>query len=156
MIRFTFRFNILIILIFAMTSFFACRNTAPSDDVDVKYEIWEIALSGNTEGKLTMNLRLIQIGTDTYSISGNMSGGIKDYKWGSGDADYKFKGKVVNKLIELTLSGSSNMAEGPSTVSGKMNGAISMLEGSGTWEVLIHARGKSEGTFTMKKLDPIL
>ena len=58
--------------------------------------------------------------------------------------------------MELNFSGSSNMAEGPSTVSGKMNGAISMLEGSGTWEVLIHARGRSDGTFTMQKVKPIL
>jgi hypothetical protein len=89
-------------------------------------------------------------------MKGKMAGPIKDYQWGSGDADYKFKGKIDNKLIELRFSGSSNMAEGPSTVSGTMKGAVSMLEGSGTWEVIIHARGKSNGTFTMKKLESIL
>jgi hypothetical protein len=137
-----------------MSFFFACRYKTPSDDLDAKFEIWELEISGNTEGKLTMMIKRIQIGEDKYSISGKISGMIKDYRWGISDADYKLKGKINNKLIEASFSGSSNMAEGPSTVSGKMSGTISMSEGSGIWEVFIHARGKSDGTYIMKKLEP--
>ena len=95
----TFRINVLIMLVFVMSFFFACRYKAPSDAVDGKFEIWEIELAGNTKGKLTMTLGRKKIGEDKYSISGKMSGTIKDYRWGIGDADYKFKGKINNKFI---------------------------------------------------------
>jgi hypothetical protein len=43
------------------------------------------------------------------------------------------------------------MAEGPSSVSGKMQGKLVGSQGSGTWRV-IHALGTSSGEYTMKKI----
>ena len=153
MVRITSRLCLLIVLIIAMNFFFACRSNLPTDDVNHSPEIWEIELSGNADGKLTMNLALVQTGKDIYSLSGNISGLFNDHLWGSGDAEWELTGKIINKSIEINFSGSSNMAEGPSQVTGKAKGTISKLEGSGTWDIFIHARGKRSGTFAMKRVE---
>ena len=151
MFRFTFRLYLLIVLIFAMNFLFACRSNIPTDDVNHRSEIWEVELSGNADGKLTMNLALAQTGKDIYSLSGNISGLFNDHLWGSGDAEWELTGEIINKSIEISFSGSSDMAEGPSQVTGKAKGTISKFKGSGTWDIFIHARGKRAGTFAMKK-----
>lgn len=50
-----------------------------------------------------------------------------------------------------SFSGHSDMAEGPSHVSGRMRGTVFKSLGSGTWNA-IHSLGSSAGKYTMKKI----
>ena len=51
------------------------------------------------------------------------------------------------------FSGLSDMAEGPSGSNGNFSGTLSDSQGSGIWKIIIHARGRSDGTFIMKKIE---
>ncbi|MGD8667296.1 MAG: hypothetical protein PVG59_19340 [Desulfobacterales bacterium] len=145
--------NLLIIIVFTWAFFQACRSDSLSNNRDSDTEIWEIELSGNTEGKLQMRLEKKKIGTAKYSISGRLYGTINDYRWGIGEADYKLSGTIENQSIKASFSGLSDMAEGPSGSNGNFSGTLSDSQGSGIWKIIIHARGRSDGTFIMKKIE---
>lgn len=136
---------------FALTYFFACAHQQPIDPKDTDVEVWEIKLSGQTEGKLEMLMKRVEIGEGMYSIIGKISGTIDDHRGGFGEADFKFKGKIENKVFSVHLGGHSETAEGPSSIVGKMNGTVEMLQGSGHWAVS-HALGSSSGKYVMVKL----
>ena len=136
---------------FGLSFFFACAHQQPIDPKDTDVEVWELILSGQAEGKLKMLMRRVEIGEGMYSIAGKISGMIDDHRAGFGEADFKFKGKIENKVFSVNLGGRSDMAEGPSSIVGKMNGTVEMLKGSGHWAVS-HALGSSTGKYVMAKL----
>ncbi|MBT8356333.1 MAG: hypothetical protein HKO79_12455 [Desulfobacterales bacterium] len=142
---------IFFILFFALTYFSACVHQQQIDPKDTNVEVWELKLSGQTEGKLEMLMKRDEIGEGIYSIIGKISGTIDDHRGGLGDADYKFNGKIENNAFSIHLGGHSEMAEGPSSIIGKLNGIVELSKGSGQW-VVTHALGSSTGKYVMVKL----
>jgi hypothetical protein len=139
------------LLFFSLTYFFACTHQQPIDPKDINVEVWEIKLRGQTEGNLEMLMKRDEIGDGIYSIFGKISGPIDDHRGGFGEANYKFKGKITNNVFIIYLVGHSEMAEGPSSILGKMNGSVASFQGSGQWNVS-HALGSSSGKYVMIKL----
>jgi hypothetical protein len=144
---------ILVLICLAISNYlFACTTNTPVKNKQVAVEIWQIELTGQTEGKLKMVLKLSNSENDIHSFKGKLTGPIKDYQGGMGDADYKLRGKINKDVFTANIGGHADMAAGPSSVNGKMQGKIVGSQGSGTWRV-IHALGLSSGKYTMKKIN---
>jgi hypothetical protein len=152
MTKLKFRFIAVLAFVAIQSILFACASNAPTVTAMAEVEAWELELTGQTVGNLKMTLKRIRIDEDMYSITGKISGSIKDDRAGLGDADYKLKGKIDKGILTASLGGRSEMAEGPSAVSGRMKGTVSGSLGSGTWRVS-HVYGYSAGKYTMKKIE---
>lgn len=139
------------LVFFALTYLFSCAHQQPIDTKDKDVEVWEIKFSGQTKGKLELLMKRVEIGEGMYSILGKISGPINDHRAGPGEVDFKFKGKIENKVFSVKLGGHSETAAGPSSIFGKMNGTVEMLQGSGQWAIS-HALGSSTGKYAMVKL----
>ena len=150
MTRLNSRFNTLFLLVFSMGYLFSCAHGDQIDPGDPEVEIWELQLTGQTQGTLSMLIKRTKIENDIYAIAGKFYGKIDDHIGGKGEADYKLEGRIEGDFFKASFSGHSEMAEGPSYVSGSMNGTISKSQGSGTWRAL-HSLGPSTGKYTMKK-----
>ena len=144
------RFIVALLLVFSMSYLFSCAHREQIDPGDTEVEIWELQLTGGTQGNLNMLIKRTKIENDIYAIAGKFYGKIEDHKGGAGEADYKFEGRIEGDFFKASFSGHSEMAEGPSYVSGSMNGTIFKSQGSGTWRAL-HSLGPSTGKYTMKK-----
>ena len=153
MTRFNSRFNALLLLVFSMSYLFSCAHGDQIDPGDPEVEIWELQLTGQTQGTLSMLIKRTKIQNDIYVIAGKFFGKIHDHIGGKGEADYTLEGKIEGDFFKASFAGHSEMAEGPSHVSGSINGTISESQGSGTWRAL-HALGPSTGKYTMKKSRP--
>jgi len=116
------------------------------DIKEAEAKIWELQVTGETVGKLKLLLTRIKIENDIYSITGRISGRIKDHRAGSGTADYKLEGKIEKGIFRAIFSGSSNMEEGPSPTSGSINGTVFKSQGSGKYSV-VHPLGSSHGYY---------
>jgi hypothetical protein len=141
----------LLLFFFVISYFFACAHQKPVDPTDKDLEVWQLKLSGQTEGELEMLMKLVEVGGGMYSIIGKISGAINDHRGGSGEANFKFKGKIENNVFSAHLSGHSEMREGPSIIVGEMRGTFEILQGAGNWTVS-HALGISTGKYVMVKL----
>ena len=139
------------LFILTLTSFFACAHQQTIDPKDTNVEVWEIKFSGQTKGKLEMLMKRTEIGKDTYSVMGKISGPIDDHRGGSGEAKFKFNGKIENKVFSARLGGRADAAEGPSSINGKMKGSFELVQGTGQWTIF-HALGSSSGKYVMVKL----
>ena len=139
-----------LLLVFSLNYLFSCAHGEQFDPGDTEVEIWELQLTGGTQGNLNMLIKRTKIENDIYAIAGKFYGKIKDHKGGAGEVDYKFEGKIDKDIFKISFSGHSEMAEGPSYVSGSMNGTIFKSQGSGTYRAL-HSLGPSTGKYTMKK-----
>ena len=144
------RFIVALLLVFSLSYLFSCAHREQIDPGDTEVEIWELQLTGGTQGNLNMLIKRTKIENDIYAIAGKFYGKIEDHKGGAGEADYKFEGRIEGDFFKASFSGHSEMAEGPSYVSGSMNGTIFKSQGSGTWRAL-HSLGPSTGKYTMKK-----
>jgi hypothetical protein len=134
-----------------MSYLFSCAHGNQVDPEDPEIEIWELQLTGQTQGTLYMLIKRTEIENGIYGIAGKFYGKINDHIGGRGEADYKLEGKIEGDSFKASFSGHSEMAEGPSSVDGRMNGTISESQGSGTWSAL-HALGPSNGRYMMKKI----
>ena len=145
------KFIVMFLFILALNYFFACAHKEPVVTGDTEAEIWECQLTGGTQGNLNMLIKRTKIENDIYAIAGKLYGKIEDHIGGTGEADYKLEGKIERDVFKASFSGHSEMAEGPSDVSGRMRGTVSKSLGSGTWNA-IHSLGSSAGKYTMKKI----
>jgi hypothetical protein len=152
MTKLKYRFMAVISFVVIQSILFACASNTPTVAGKDAVEVWELEITGQTVGNLKMTLRRIQIERDIYSITGKIAGRIKDDQGGSGNAAYKLKGKIDKGVLTASLGGRSQMAAGPSSISGRMKGAVSGSLGSGTWRIA-HENGYSAGKYTMKKID---
>lgn len=150
MTRLNSRFNTLFLLVFSMSYLFSCAHGDQIDPGDAEVEIWELQLTGQTQGTLSMLIKRTKVENDIYVIAGKFYGKIDDHIGGKGEADYKLEGRIEGDFFKASFSGHSEMAEGPSDVNGSMNGTIFLSHGSGTWSAL-HSLGPSTGKYTMKK-----
>ena len=144
------RFIVALLLVFSLSYLFSCAHGEQIDPGDTEVEIWELQLTGGTQGNLNMLFKKTEIENGIYAIVGKLCGKIDDHIGGKGEADYKLEGRIEGDFFKATFSGHSEMAEGPSYVSGSMNGTIFKSQGSGTWRAL-HSLGPSTGKYTMKK-----
>jgi len=144
------RFIVALLLVFSLSYLFSCAHGEQFDPGDTEVEIWELQLTGGTQGSLNMLIKRTKIENDIYAIAGKFYGKIEDHKGGAGEADYKFEGRIEGDFFKASFSGHSEMAEGPSYVSGSMNGTIFKSQGSGTYRAL-HSLGPSTGKYTMKR-----
>ena len=150
MTRLNSRFKLGLLLVFSLSYLFSCAHGEQIDPGDPEVEIWELQLTGGTQGNLNMLIKRTKIENDIYAIAGKFYGKIEDHKGGAGEADYKFEGRIEGDFFKASFSGHSEMAEGPSYVSGSMNGTIIKSQGSGTYRAL-HSLGPSTGKYTMKR-----
>ncbi len=131
---------------------FTCSHKQSIDIEESEAEIWELQLTGEVVGRLKMLLSRIKIENDLYTVTGKISGKLKDYRAGTGTADYNLKGKIEKGIFKANFSGRSNMEVGPSPTSGTINGPVFKSKGSGKYSVL-HAFGSSHGDYFMKKIN---
>ncbi|MGD2270733.1 MAG: hypothetical protein PVI06_10085 [Desulfobacterales bacterium] len=130
----------------------ACAASRLMEDNQPAVEIWQIEFTGQTVGSLKMTLKRYAVEKGIQPFKGKLSGPIKDHRGGFGDVGFKLKGKINKDVFTASIGGYAHMAEGPSSVSGKMQGKIVGSQGSGTWRVT-HALGLSSGKYTMKKIN---
>lgn len=139
-----------LLLVFSLSYLFSCAHGDQIDPGDPEVEIWELQLTGETQGNLNMLIKRTKIENDIYAIVGKLCGKIDDHIGGKGEADYKLEGRIEGDFFKASFSGHSEMAEGPSYVSGSIRGTIINSQGSGTYRAL-HSLGPSTGKYTMKK-----
>ena len=150
MTRLNLRFIAGLLFVFSMSYLFSCAHGEQIDPGDTQVEIWELQLTGETQGIINMLIKRTKIENDIYAIVGKLCGKIDDHIGGKGEADYKLEGRIEGDFFKASFSGHSEMAEGPSYVSGSMRGTIINSQGSGTYSAL-HSLGPSSGKYTMKK-----
>ena len=137
--------------VLALNHLFACEHKELAETENTQVELWELQLTGGTQGNLNMIIKRTNIENDTYAIAGKLYGKIEDHIGGTGEADYKLEGKIKRDVFKASFGGHFDMAEGPSHVSGHMTGTVFKSLGSGTWNA-IHSLGSSAGKYTMKKI----
>ena len=142
---------VIFLCVFVPICFFTCSHKQSIDIKKFEAEIWELQLSGEVVGTLKLTLTRIKIKNDIYTITGTISGRIKDQRVGNGTADYKLEGKIEKSFFNGNLSGTSKMEVGSSSTSGTIIGMVFKSQGSGTYSVL-HALGSSHGYYIMKKI----
>ena len=150
MTRLNSRFIAGLLLVFSLSYLFSCAHGEQIDPGDTEVEIWELQLTGETQGIINMLLKKTEVENGVYAIVGKLCGKIDDHIGGKGEADYKLEGRIEGDFFKASFSGHSEMAEGPSYVSGSMSGTIIKSQGSGTYRAL-HSLGPSTGKYTMKK-----
>ena len=142
---------VFLLCVFVPICFFTCSHKPSIDIKKSEAEIWELQLSGDVVGKLKLSLTRIKIKNDIYTITGKISGSIKDQRVGTGTAEYKLEGKIDKSFFNGNFSGTSNMEVGSSPTSGTIIGMVFKSQGSGKYSVL-HALGSSHGYYIMKKI----
>lgn len=145
------KFIVVLLSLFAVNFFFSCAHKEPKKTEATDVEIWDLQLTGDTQGNIRMLLERTEIEKGIYAIAGKLNGKIDDHIGGIGEADYKLEGRIEKDRFKVRFSGYSGMAEGPSHVSGDLTGTVFNSQGSGTWRAL-HAQGFSAGKYTMKKI----
>jgi hypothetical protein len=113
-----------LLLVFALSYLFSCAHGEQIDPRDPEVEIWELQLTGGTQGNLNMLIKRTKIGNDIYVIAGKFYGKIHDHIGGKGEADYKLEGRIEGDFFKASFSGHSEMAEGPSYVNGSRGGPL--------------------------------
>lgn len=139
------------LLVFGPVCFLTCSHKQSIDIKETEAEIWELQLSGEIVGKLELLLRRVKINNDIYTVTGKISGRLKDRRAGTGTAEYKLEGKIEKSVFNGNFSGSSNMEVGSSPTSGTIIGMVFKSQGSGKYNVM-HALGSSHGYYVMKKI----
>ena len=91
MIRLNSRVRVGLLLLFSMSYLFSCAHGEQIDPEDPEVEIWELQLTGGTQGNLNMLIKRTKIGNDIYALAGKFYGKIHDHIGGKGEADYKFR-----------------------------------------------------------------
>jgi hypothetical protein len=142
---------VVLLPVFVLNCFFALAHQDPADNSDAKDEVWELQLTGGTEGTLKLVLRRAKIEKDIYSIYGEFSGNIIDQIGGQGECICKFKGKIEKNILSADFYGPGVMADTDVELRGTIKGTISDFQGSGTFS-LIHSMGFSDGEWTIMKI----
>jgi hypothetical protein len=139
------------LFVFVPICFFTCSHKQSLDLRETTAEIWELQLSGEIVGNLKLSLTRIKINNGIYTITGEISGKLKDRRAGTGTAEYELEGKIEKSVFNGNFSGSSKMEIGSSPTSGTIRGMVYEFQGSGKYSVL-HALGSSHGYYIMKKI----
>jgi len=142
---------VFILFVFVPICFFTCSHKQSIDIKETEAEIWELQLTGEIVGNLKLSLTRIKIKNDIYTITGKISGRLKDRRAGTGTAEYELEGKIEKSVFNGNFSGSSKMEVGSSPTSGTIQGMVFESQGSGKDSVL-HALGSSHGYYIMKKI----
>jgi hypothetical protein len=137
--------------VFVPICVFTCSHKQSIVLKESEAEIWELQLNGEVIGNLRLALTRIKINNDIYSITGKISGTLKDRRAGTGTAEYKLEGKIEKSVFNGNFSGNSNMEVGSSPTSGTITGIVFKSQGSGKYSVM-HALGASHGYYIMKKI----
>ena len=144
-------FAIVMFALFPVLLFGCSHNPSPGFS-GRNQEIWEVILDGQGEGRLKMVIARSSNQDGSFTVTGKLSGSMKDRLGGEGYVDLGLNGKIKGNAFEADLNGQSDMAEGPSPVNGKLEGTLSQSSGSGKWNV-IHRLGASSGKYTMERIN---
>ena len=136
--------------LFVVLLFIACAGTEPSAPEGVETEIWRLELTDQTRGTLEMTLWRQENQPGVHVTGGKISGKIEDHLGGAGQISITFKGSITDGVFKASLSGKSKLTEGPSPVTGTIQGNLSDSKGSGTYRTK-HKLGTSKGGYTMIK-----
>ena len=139
---------VFLLFVFLPICFFTCSHKQSIDIKEAEAETWELQFTGEVVGKLKMLLKRNKIENEIYTVTGKISGRLKDYRAGTGTGEYKLEGKIEKEIFKANFSGSSNMEVGPSPTSGRLNGTVYKSTGYGKYSVL-HAFGSSHGDYIM-------
>jgi hypothetical protein len=141
---------VVLFLVFVLNCSFALAHQDPADASDAKAEVWELQLTGDTEGTLELVLRRAKIEKDIYSIKGEFSGNIIDHVGGQGKCVCQLKGIIYKNVVMADFNGPVETADTEVDLKGTMKGTISDTKGFGTFS-LTHSMGISDGEWTIKK-----
>ena len=151
MAKFKKHLMVFFLFVFVPIFFFTCSHKQSIDLRETTAEIWELQLSGEVVGNLKLSLTRTKIKNDIYTITGEISGTLKDRRAGVGTAEYELEGKIEKSVFNGNFSGPSKMEIGSSPTSGTIKGMVYESQGSGKYSVL-HALGSSHGYYIMKKI----
>ncbi len=143
------------LIVFVPFSIFTC---SPKKSIDINEaeaeagaEIWELQVTGESEGNLKMLLWRIKIENDIYSITGKISGKIKDHRSGTGTVDYKLEGRIERGNLKANLRGIAKMGAGHVPSTSRISGKIFNSKGWGQYTSAA-ALGSSHGYYIMRKI----
>jgi len=136
--------------LFSLACIFSYVSAQPVDAAGTNAEMWELAITGDTEGKLKMVFERMQTSHDIYSLTGKFSGDVNDYQGGFGQCSFKLQGKIDSGKIVATFNGFCGMSEWDMTPKGYLKGTLSDTQGSGTYRI-DQDKGYSEGKWTLKR-----
>ena len=145
--------TVVLFLVFVLNCFLALAHQDAADASDAKGEIWELQLTGDTEGTLKLVLWRAKIEKDIYSIKGKFSGSIIDHVGGQGECVFQLKGIINKNVVLADFNGPVETADTEADIRGTLKGTISDIQGFGTFS-LIHSMGISDGEWSIKKPGP--
>ena len=70
--------------LFALNFFFSCAHNEPMRTEGTEVEIWDLRLTGDTQGNIRMLLERTEIEKGIYAIAGKLKGKIDDHVGGIG------------------------------------------------------------------------
>ncbi len=120
---------------------------------DVEVEIWELKLTGDTEGVFIMQVKRVNKEKGRTEISGKFSGSMNDLIFGRGEMLCRLKGKIENEAFEGKINGFAEVTMGMVSLSGTLRGTVLESSGVGSWKI-IHDMGLPEGKWVIKKIFP--
>ncbi len=150
------KWKVFFLSLVAFSFFSASAFAGPKDHAGAQVEVWELQISGDTEGKCDLFLKRSETEKDVYFVTGKFSGKIEDTQWGAGRLDCKLTGKTRKSDFSIDWKGFANMQDGDAAdmslpVTGKAKGSLTESEGSGTWSCT-HEWGMISGKWTVKKI----
>lgn len=146
----------IIALVSALGFFCSCAHNGSMDTSLADAEVWELTITGGTQGKCSMFLRPSKGTENFYNVEAEFSGRIHNEPWGPGKLNFNLHGKSRKKDFKADMSGFVLMLEGQAagtnvSVTGYAEGSLSETEGLGTWSVN-YKFGVSEGQWRAVKV----
>jgi hypothetical protein len=120
--------------------------------LDQKGELWICELTGDALGEMKMYLDKSSSQEDLYTVSGKADILVVVEGLGTSRARVVLKGKVVDGVMKVKISGIGISDDGESrAVTGELMGTVSETEGFGEYKAVSGSRGTYVGKWTMKK-----
>ncbi len=126
---------------------------ATPDAPDVEKETWKGEIAGMLEGDLELFITRTEKRGEVF-VTGRINFHIRKTAGGhgAGTAAGSVKGKIVDGVLDVLLSGNARLQAGYSRVTGGLKGNMSETAASGSWTVN-HREGRHSGTWTAKRTD---
>ena len=132
---------------------FSITITGPDYASEIDVEIWELKLSGDTEGVFEMQMKRVKNEKGLSEISGRFSGPMNDRIFGRGEMICRLKGNIENDAFSAKINGFAEVTMGMVSLSGTLRGTVLESSGVGSWKI-IHDWGSPEGKWVIKKIFP--
>jgi hypothetical protein len=142
------------ILVFVFILFtFSITFTGRYYASEIENEIWELKLTGDTEGIFEIKIKRVKNEKGLNEISGKFSGPMTDRIFGRGEMICRLNGQIEHEAFSAKISGFAEVTMGMVSISGTLRGTVLESSGVGSWKI-IHDWGSPEGKWVIKKIRP--